>query len=403
VIRTFIACMLVLGATSYVARADEPAPSKQDLAAAKKAFNEGNALYKAGKLAEAVERLKESYRLSHNAFLLYNIGHIYDQLGGQKELVLFYFKKFLVDAPPTAAQRAEVTKRVEALEQESAKPPEPEPVVEEPKPQTAVELKHTLVDSAPPGVPCDITASIPADANVTVTLFYRPSGEVNFIAKPMTKRNDELVGHIPAAAMVGSWIQYYIEVRDAQNNLVTRNGKSTSPNLLAIENKAQPHFFADLVEPGESTTVKPQGEQQLQSSISSGGELQVDLVDTGPPFARAKWIASGTAVALFGGSLASYLIAKKQHDLLLADSVSCGPPPCREFDAEFDEKIQTRGQRYDAIYKVTLGVGVGAAAVAGYFWYRSLKTKPRDSQQTTWLFIPTLGDDFAGATAAARF
>jgi tetratricopeptide (TPR) repeat protein len=401
-IRTVIACVLFVGVTSQVARADEPAPTKQDLAAAKKAFDEGNALYKAGKLDQAVERLKESYRLSHNAFLLYNIGHIYDQLG-QKELVLFYFKKFLVDAPANAPLRPDVTKRVAALEQESSKPAEPEPVVEEPKPQTTVELKHTLVDSAPPGVPCDITASVPADANLTVTLFYRPSGDVKFIAKPMVKRNDELVAHVPAAAMAGSWIQYYIEVRDAQNNLVTRNGKSTSPNLLAIENTAQPHFFADLVEPGESTTVKPQREQQLQSTVQTGGELQVDMVDTGPPFARAKWIASGTAVVLFGTSLTSYLVAKKQHDLLLSDSVSCGSPPCRQFDSEYDETIQGRGQRYDAVYKITLGAGVVAAGVAGYFWYRSMTAKRDNQTQTSWLIAPTVSDDFAGATAAARF
>jgi tetratricopeptide (TPR) repeat protein len=401
-IRTFIACALFVAAAPQVVHADEPAPSKQDLAAAKQAFNEGNALYKAGKLAEAVDRLKESYRLSRNAFLLYNIGHIYDQLG-QKDLVLFYFKKFLTDAPASAPMRPDVTKRIEALEAEASKPAEPAPVVEEVKPQATVKLEHTLVDAAPPGVPCDITASVPADANLNVTLFYRASGDVKFVAKPMVKRNDELVAHIPAATMVGSWIQYYIEVRDAQDNLVTRNGKSTSPNLLAIENTAQPHFFADLVEPGESTTVKPQADEQLQSSVQSGGELQVDVVDTGPPFARAKWIASGSAVALFGGSLASYLIAKKAHDNLVADSYSCGSPPCREFDADYDQDIQARGQRYDTIYKITLGAGVVAAGVAGYFWYRSLTTKRDNQPQTTWLFTPTLDGSSVGAAAAARF
>src|SRR5688572_1989831 len=129
-IRALIACAVLVGVTPHVARADEPAPTKQDLAAAKKAFEEGNALYKAGKLAEAVDRLKESYRLSHNAFLLYNIGHIYDQLG-QKDLVLFYFKKFLVEAPANAPQRADVGKRVLELEQQTTKPAEPEPAVEE--------------------------------------------------------------------------------------------------------------------------------------------------------------------------------------------------------------------------------------------------------------------------------
>ncbi|HEY5948899.1 MAG TPA: hypothetical protein VIV40_25585 [Kofleriaceae bacterium] len=393
---------MLLAASAHVADADEPAPSKQDVAAAKKAFEEGNALYKAGKLPEAVERLKESYRLSHNAFLLYNIGHIYDQLG-QKDLVLFYFKKFLADAPANAPMRPDVTARVDALEHETSQPAQPEPVAEEPKPQTTVELKHQAIESAPPGVPCDVTASV-ADPALTVTLFYRGSGDVKFTSKQMTKRNDELVAHIPGAAMAGSWIQYYIEVRDAQNNLVTRNGKSTSPNLLAIDNKAAPHFFADLVEPGESTTVKPQHEEVLNTTVRSSPDQQVDTVDTGPPFARARWIASGSAVALFGTSLVSYLVAKQQHDDLLADSVSCGLPPCRQFDAAYDKPIEDRGVRYNTIYKVSLGLGVAAAGVAGYFWYRSLKAKHDvSSTQTSWLISPAVGDDFAGAAAAATF
>jgi hypothetical protein len=401
VIRILVASALLLGAT-HVAIADDPPPAqptKQDLAAAKKAFDEGNALYKAGKLAEAVEKIKESYNLSHNAFLLFNIGHIYDQIGGQKDQVLLYFKKFLAEAPANAPMRPDVQKRVEALEKESAAPPAPAPVVEEPKPQTTIELKHQQLESAPPGVPCDLTATV-SDPSLVVTLHYRGSGDVKFTEKRMTKRTDELVAHIPATAMAGSWIQYYIEVRDAQGNLVTRNGKSTSPNLLLIDNSAKPHFFDDLVEPGESTTVKPQKEEQLQTSVT-GPEGPVDTPDTGPPFARAKWIASGSAVAMFGLSLTSYLIAKKQHDLLLQDSIACGTPPCREFDNEYDKMVEDRGQRYDAIYKVTLGLGVVATGVAGYFWYRAIKAK-RD-QTTTVLVTPTLGTGTAGATAVVRF
>jgi len=112
--RLLIACALLLGA-SHVARADDPPPTQQDLAAAKKEFEAGNALYKQGKLAEAVERLKESYRLSKNAFLLYNIGHIYDQLG-QKDKTLEYFKKFLAEAAANAPMRPDVQKRVTELE-----------------------------------------------------------------------------------------------------------------------------------------------------------------------------------------------------------------------------------------------------------------------------------------------
>jgi len=399
--RILIACAFLIAST-HSAWADDPAPTKQDLAAAKQAFDEGNALYKAGKLKEAVDKLQESYKLSHNAFLLYNIGHIYDQLG-DSHMTLVFFKKFLTDAPANAPMRADVQKRVEQLEAEAAKPPEPAPVVEEEKPQTTVELKHQPLDSAPPGVPCDLTATV-SDPALTVTLHYRSSGDVEFKELPMTKRNDELVAHIPAAAMVGSWVQYYIEVRDAEKKLVTRNGKSTSPNLLAIENSAQPHFFQDLVQPGESTTVKPQHEEGLHGSgLGAGGE-QVDAVDTGPPFVRLKWVATGVAGAFLVTSLTSYLIAKQQHDDLISDSTACGTPPCRSYSADYDRPIEDRGARYDTVYKVTLGLGIASAGAAGYFWYRALTAKPKDSQTTTsWLVTPVLDQHTAGATAAVRF
>ena len=69
-------------APTHAAWADDPAPSKEQLESAKKAFGEGKVLYDAGKFLEAVEKFKESYRLSRNALLLYNIGHTLDQAQG---------------------------------------------------------------------------------------------------------------------------------------------------------------------------------------------------------------------------------------------------------------------------------------------------------------------------------
>ena len=109
-----LALVLAAAACPALALADEapptqaPAtqapPTQAELDQAKKAFEEGNALYKAGKLPEAIDKLKESFRLSRNAFLLYNIGHTYDQLG-QKDMVLFYYRKFLASAPANAPRR----------------------------------------------------------------------------------------------------------------------------------------------------------------------------------------------------------------------------------------------------------------------------------------------------------
>ncbi|MFT3692942.1 MAG: hypothetical protein QM831_07365 [Kofleriaceae bacterium] len=95
----------------------QEAPTKDQLDQAKKAFGEGKALHDEGKLAEAVEKFKESYRLSRNPVLLYNIALTLDE-NKQTDNALFYYRKFLSDAPADAAQRKTATDRVKQLEQE---------------------------------------------------------------------------------------------------------------------------------------------------------------------------------------------------------------------------------------------------------------------------------------------
>src|SRR5881409_581700 len=89
-------------------------PTKEQLEQAKQAFAEGKALHDQGKVPEAVEKFKESYRLSRNPLLLYNIGLTLDE-AGQKDNALLYYRKFLSDAPANAAQRPAATERVKLL------------------------------------------------------------------------------------------------------------------------------------------------------------------------------------------------------------------------------------------------------------------------------------------------
>src|SRR3569832_476223 len=92
-------------------------PTKEQLEAAKKAYGDGKAMHDAGKLPEAIEKFKESYRHTHNAVLLYNIALTLDE-NKQTDNALFYYRMFLSDAPPDAAQRKAATDRVKQLEQE---------------------------------------------------------------------------------------------------------------------------------------------------------------------------------------------------------------------------------------------------------------------------------------------
>jgi len=459
--RSIILCIAIaLGtvAPTTSAWAEDPAPSKEQLEAAKKAFNEGKALYDEQKFAEAVEKFKESYRLSRNPLLLYNIGHTLDQ-AGQKDKALFYYRKFLADAPQNAAQRKDVQKRVEVIEKENLeadlngtstttttnptnatttpKPEEKKAVVIKPAgTYSEKDFQHQLVESAPPGKPLDITAFVPEDSGFVVTLYYRGSGDAKFIAKQMKWRYKELVGRVPANKVYGSSIQYYIEAKDQAGTAVAKSGKSTSPNLVNIEQGATPRFYPDLTDDGEqamtATQVKKHDEEDPILG-NNGKKQEVDTEGDGkkeegpavqlPPgngfkdvgsskFEKAKWISTGAAGVFIGGAVVSYLLAKKQADNLVADSTSCGTPPCRPFDKDYDLAVQDAGKRYNTIHKVTTVFGVAAAGVAAYFWYRELTAKKRgelkvtnknSSPETTWAITPSLSEGFTGAAAAASF
>jgi hypothetical protein len=253
------------------------APNADQLDAAKKAFGEGKAAHDAGKLPEAIEKFKESYRLSRNPVLLYNIALTLDE-NKQTDNALFYYRKFLSDAPADAAQRKAATERVKQLETEkldadlSGKPAEkqgetPTKPVEAPikkdikiKPAgtyAASEFQHQVVEDAPPGKPLDISAFVPEDSGWTVTLYYRSAGDSTFVAKPMVWHYKQLIARIPAAKVTGSSIQYYVEAKDQAGTSVAKSGKATSPNLVNLDASVQPRFFPDFSDDSTADAKTP--------------------------------------------------------------------------------------------------------------------------------------------------
>jgi tetratricopeptide (TPR) repeat protein len=458
-----IAIAIAAIAPASSAWADDAKPTPEQLDAAKKAFGEGKELYDQGKFPEAVEKFKESYRLSRNPVLLYNIGHTLDQ-AGQKDKALFYYRKFLADAPAAAAQRKEVQKRVEVIEKENLEadlngtstptnavatnPPAGGNTTEEKKPVQIKpagtygekDFQHQLVEQAPPGKPLDVTAFVPEDSGFVVTLYYRGSGDAKFVAKPMKWRYKELVGRIPAAKVGGSSIQYYIEVKDQAGTPVAKSGKSTSPNLINVEPGATPRFYPDLTDDGEQAMTAAQQKrhdeedpilgnkggstQEVDTEGDSTDKTDVTHSDVSVPgngfkdvgsskFEKAKWISTGAAGVFIGGAVVTFILAKKQASNLEADTM-CNdqPPPCRQFDKDYDVAVQDAGKRYNTLHQVSTVLGVASAGVAAYFWYRELTAKKRgelkvtnknSSPETSWAITPSLSDTFTGAAAATSF
>lgn len=408
-------------AAPEAAPAQPAEPSQADLDKARDAYLKGAALIEEQKLEEAVASFKSSYRLSRNPLLLYNIGWTLHEMG-DKEMALFYYEKFLSDAPADAAQRDFVTGEVKRLQREveadavfeggastgdagSATTGEPEA----PPAPDVTELQHKVVDAAPPGKPLDLTAFVPDDADWQVTLFYRGPGELKYVSTGMRERYNELVGRIPAAKMKGTAVQYYIEAKDKSGAVVDRSGQATSPHLVFVDETVAPKYYPDLVDERDYVKETPPSGQQAPG----GGWMDVES----STFRYAKWGTTGTAAGMLTLSVSFYLLAANSASSLegeaagSVDGDTCpSGPPCRTF-SDHQKDLEATGQRYETLANVTLGVGVVAAGVAGYLWYRELEdqnetTRAADastSDDSRFTAVPLIDRDYVGAGAIFEF
>jgi hypothetical protein len=427
--RTLLCIVIAVVALSPRAFADDqPTPAQLD--AARQAYADGKALHDKGNYLGAVEKFKESYQLSKNPLLLYNIALTMEEAGSGKDLALLYYRKFLTDAPVTAEQRTTAIERIKALEKElgGLEPTAPvKTTLHGVKPigtYGPTDFEHHVVEDAPPNQPLDLTASVPDDSGFKVTVFYRNAGEGEFTAVPMRWRYKELVGRIPAAKMTGGTVQYYLEVRDAEGTLVTRAGKSVTPNLVTIDPSAKPKFYPDMTEekeerPAHTEDDDPlhphkQAEKPIAASVATVTFDRHDgLFDVGSSkYNGVKWTATASAAALLGVSVLFYVRAHNEAKALKDDSTNCGTPPCRPFDTAYDADIESSGRRDETIFGVAFGFGLAAAAIATWYWHgqviapseTELKASTKPPKPTTaWHVIPTVDQRSVGATAAVRF
>jgi hypothetical protein len=131
------------------------------------------------------------------------------------------------------------------------KPPEkpPEPTPPTPTPPTPPSggeevhgLVHTPVDESRPNSPIPVRAKLGSDVGATrVFLFFRGSGQEDFLSVPMKNTGGaEWVGVIPAEAVTGKSLQYYLEARDARGRAVVNAGSGPNPFVVVISETAAP-------------------------------------------------------------------------------------------------------------------------------------------------------------------
>jgi hypothetical protein len=107
---------------------------------------------------------------------------------------------------------------------------------------------HQVVDAAPPDTPLDVKVSMPVMKGVKVWVYYRGAGEEEFKSVLMKRHGPDKVGRIPAGAMQGKAIQYYIEAKDPAGTVVKSSGTQASPNIVMIDPSAPAQVVASREE-----------------------------------------------------------------------------------------------------------------------------------------------------------
>jgi hypothetical protein len=97
-------------------------------------------------------------------------------------------------------------------------------------------FQHTIIDTAPGAAPQPMEALVGADITpVKVSAFYRVEGATDFTEVKLSKQGDcKYTGALPATAMRGSLIHYYVAALDGNNKAIAAKGSAGSPNILEI-------------------------------------------------------------------------------------------------------------------------------------------------------------------------
>lgn len=97
-------------------------------------------------------------------------------------------------------------------------------------------LQHTPPDEVPPGQRVSLYAH-PSRNIARATLYFRTQGQERYAQTTMGRSRKvpgDIVGQIPAEAVAGRSLQYYMEAYDAAGNVVGRQGSPESPFILSV-------------------------------------------------------------------------------------------------------------------------------------------------------------------------
>jgi hypothetical protein len=96
-------------------------------------------------------------------------------------------------------------------------------------------LQHTIVDTAKGGAPLAMEALLASDIKpAKVAIMYRSEGATDFTEVRMTAQGCKYTGAIPAAAVKGSLVHYYVAAFDGNGKPMAAKGSAGSPNIIEV-------------------------------------------------------------------------------------------------------------------------------------------------------------------------
>jgi hypothetical protein len=154
-------------------------------------------------------------------------------------------------ATPELEEAFQAAQKQAGVSARKAPPATPPPTAEVPARPPAEEvhgLEHAPIDEARPNTAVPIHARLGAELGATkVLLFYRASGQEDFIVSPMKNAGGgEWAGVIAPEATTGRVVQYYLEARDARGRAVVSSGSALSPYIITISAGAPAFGVAEV-------------------------------------------------------------------------------------------------------------------------------------------------------------
>src|SRR5262245_35059736 len=156
---------------------------------AREHYQKGMVYFQNGDYPNAVAELKQAYQIKRLPTLLFNIGQTYRKMD-DTDMAIFYFDKFLKEAPANAPQRGEAEKILGELrakkgagqvavpaplgEEQQAQPapqPAPQPTPQPQRHRRVVDkFEHKEVEEVPPSTPLDVRLMLPEQEGQRATL-----------------------------------------------------------------------------------------------------------------------------------------------------------------------------------------------------------------------------------------